>query len=116
MIRKRDKRETETRKDMRGGTGEVVIRHYFKKDEVNASCRLCAELIIAPEASIGLHEHNDEDELFIIQSGRGIIVDGGKETEIEEGDSILTGKGASHSIRNTGDVDLVVTAIIMQYH
>jgi len=115
MIRRSSERETETRKGMRGGSGEVKIKHYFRKDEINAPCRLCAELILPPGSGIGLHEHADEDEIFIIQRGRGVIVDDGKETEVEAGDCILTGKGGAHSIRNIGDEDLLVTATIIKY-
>ncbi len=115
MIKKKPEQANEVRKNMRGGPGEVKIRHHLNKEEINARCRLCAELILAPGAGIGEHQHVDEDEIFIIQKGRGIVVDGGKEFEISAGDSILTGKGASHSIKNTGNEDLVVTAIIMQY-
>lgn len=115
MIKKRSEQEEEVRKNMRGAPGEVAIRHYFKKDEINASCRLCAELLLAPGAGIGLHEHVNEDEIFIIQQGKGIISDGDKEVEVEAGDSILTGKGAAHSVKNTGNENLLITAIIMQY-
>lgn len=115
MIKKRPEQTNEVRKNMRGGPGEVKIRHHLNKEEINARCRLCAELILAPGAGIGEHQHIDEDEIFIIQKGRGVVVDGGKEFEISAGDSILTGKGASHSIKNTGNKDLVITAIIMQY-
>ncbi len=115
MIRRNSERETELRKEMRGGSGEVTIRHYFKKDEIKAKCRLCAELIIPPGAGIGLHEHAGEDEVFLVQKGKGIITDGGRDIVVEAGDSILTGNGASHSVRNAGDSDLVITAVIMQY-
>lgn len=115
MIKKRFEQLTEVRENMRGGPGQVLIRHYFKKDEVNAPCRLCAQLIIAPGAGIGAHEHINEDEIFIIQEGTGVAVDDGKEVQVETGDAILTGKGASHSITNTGEINLIVTAIIIQY-
>ena len=115
MIKRKSEQETEVRKNMRGGGGEVTIRHYFKKDEINAASRLCAELRIPPGAGIGEHEHVQEDEVFIIQQGRGIVTDAGEEVEVSAGDAILTGKGASHAIRNSGDTELIVTAIIMQY-
>lgn len=115
MIKKKPEQATEVRKNMRGGPGEVKIRHHLNKEEINAKCRLCAELILSPGSGIGEHQHVDEDEIFIIQRGRGIVVDAGKEFEVGAGDTILTGKGASHSIKNTGSEDLVVTAIIMQY-
>lgn len=115
MIKKGPEQSTEVRTNMRGGPGEVVIRHYFKKDEINAPCRLCAQLVLAPGAGIGPHEHAGEDEIFIIQQGKGVVTDEGKEMEVQAGDSILTGKGASHSIKNTGSEDLLITAVIIQY-
>ena len=115
MIRKRDEQEKEVRENMRGGNGQVVIRHFFKKEEINAPCRLCAELSIPPGGSIGVHEHLNEDEIFIIQKGKGIISSEGREVEVEAGDSIMTGRGASHAVKNTGDEDLLITAVIIQY-
>jgi len=115
MIKKGSEQTREVRKNMRGGPGEVTIRHYFKKDEINAPCRLCAQLVLAPGGGIGLHEHVNEDEVFIIQQGKGVVVDGEKAVEIEAGDAILTGNGASHSVTNTGDEDLLITAVIIQY-
>lgn len=115
MIKKRSEQAIEVRKNMRGGSGEVQIRHHFKKEEINAPSRLCAQLTLVPGSGIGEHEHVNEDEIYIIQQGRGLVVDGGKEVEVEAGDAILTGKGASHSIRNIGDTDLLITAVIMLY-
>ncbi|MFC1548719.1 cupin domain-containing protein [Candidatus Omnitrophota bacterium] len=115
MLRKRDEQEKEVREHMRGGDGQVVIRHFFKKEEINAPCRLCAELSIPPGGSIGVHEHLNEDEIFIIQKGKGVIISDEREIEVEAGDSILTGRGASHAVKNTGDKDLLITAVIIQY-
>jgi len=115
MIKKKSEQETEVRKNMRGAAGEVIIRHYFKPEEMNAKSRLCGELVIPPGAGVGLHEHAGEDEVFIIQSGKGMMTDNGKEFQVEVGDAILTGNGGSHAIRNIGKEDLIVTAVIMQY-
>jgi mannose-6-phosphate isomerase-like protein (cupin superfamily) len=115
MIKKSQQQTAETRKNMRGGAGEVIIRHYFRPEEISARCRLCARLTLPVGAGIGLHEHSNEDEIFIIQQGKGIALDNNQEVEIEAGDAVLTGKGSSHAIRNTGNSDLIITAIIMQY-
>ena len=116
MIKKKVEQVVDARENMRGGEGMVKIRHYFKKNEINASCRLCAQLELAPGVSIGLHEHVDEDEIFIIQQGEGVVFDGNKETKVKPGDSILTGGGASHSIKNIGNQALLITAVILQYN
>ena len=115
MIKKKSEQTVEVRKNMRGGAGEVTIRHYFKPEEIKARTRLCAELILSPGAEIGLHDHVGEDEIYIIQKGTGLMKDGGREFTVEAGDAILTGQGASHSIKNTGKTDLVVTAVIILY-
>ena len=100
---------------MRGGAGEVTVRHYLTPEEIKARTRLCAELILPPGASIGLHDHVDEDEIYLVQKGQGLMAEGAKEFTVAAGDAILTGQGASHSIKNTGAGDLVVTAIIIKY-
>ena len=115
MLKKKAHQEIETREAMRGGTGEVTIRHHLKPEEMKARTRLCAELILSPGASIGPHDHVGEDEIYVIQKGQGSMTDGGKEFQVAAGDAILTGQGASHSIRNTGAEDLVVTAVIIKY-
>lgn len=115
MQKLKSKRELEVRENMRGGTGKVFIRHYFKPEEMTARTRLCAELRLPPGASIGPHDHVDEDEIYIIQQGNGVMTDGNNEFEVEAGDAVLTGKGASHSVRNIGTEDLLITAIIIKY-
>lgn len=115
MIKKSSEQVTDIRENMRGGTGQVTIKHCFRKDEIRASCRLCAQLELGPGVSIGLHEHLEEDEVFIIQQGKALVIDGGQEVEVEAGDAILTGKGLTHSIKNVGSDTLLVTAIIMPY-
>ena len=115
MLKKRGDREVEIRKNMRGADGEVKIEHYFKKDEITAPCRLCANLVIEPGSGIGIHEHVDEDEVYIIQKGKGLLNDDGKDVEVEAGDAILTGRGARHAIKNIGQENLLITAIIMKY-
>jgi mannose-6-phosphate isomerase-like protein (cupin superfamily) len=115
MIKQKSGQTIEKREKMRGGMGAVTVRHYLKPEEIKARTRLCAELVLPPGASIGLHDHTDEDEIYLIQKGQGLMLDDGKEFPVETGDAILTGQGASHSIKNTGADDLVVTAVIIKY-
>ncbi len=115
MIRKFADMELEERPAMRGGTGTVTVRHFFKKEEIKASTRLCAHLIIPPGASIGPHQHVGEDEVYLITRGTGLLDDGQTKSTVTAGDAILTGNGESHSIANTGSTDLEITAVIMCY-
>lgn len=115
MIRTANKVESEIRQNARGGPGSVTFRHFFKKDEFGAKVRLCAELILPSGAGIGMHQHEGEDEIYIITKGAGILDDGKTKTRVTAGDSVLTGKGELHAITNDGKTDLVITAIIISY-
>ena len=115
MIRKADKMQEEVRENMRGGDGAVTIRHVFDKHAFTANVRLCARLTIPPGAGIGSHEHATEDEVYIVTRGSGILDDGISQTRIAAGDAVLTGNGESHAVRNDGDEDLELIAIIMCY-
>lgn len=116
MIRKASERHSETREKMRGGEGTVAIHHFFKPDEITARTRLCAEMVVPPGSSVGLHEHEGEDELYFVTAGTGVISEGGEEWRVEAGDAILTGNGASHAVRNDGEEELRIIAVILLYN
>ena len=115
MIRRASEIRTEVREDMKGGGGSVTIRHYVEKDEFGANVRLCAQLVLPPGSGIGSHKHVDEDEVFIITKGSGLIHDGEKEVRVSAGDVILTGKGDEHALRNDGKEGLEAVAVIACY-
>jgi len=115
MIRPKESMENELRPGMRGGTGTVSVQHFFKPDEITAKTRLCARLSIPPGASIGTHQHVNEDEVYIILNGEGLLDDGNTRTVVRAGDAVLTGKGESHAIANTGKDMLEIIAVIMLY-
>jgi mannose-6-phosphate isomerase-like protein (cupin superfamily) len=115
MIRKPAEMKLEVREQMRGGQGKVTFQHLFAKEEIKAKTRLCARLLLPPGASIGMHRHDNEDELFVIVKGEGVIDDGQARTPVSAGDAILTGSGAAHALENAGTDTLEVLAIIMLY-
>ena len=116
MICRAAEMQTETREAMRGGSGAVTIQHYLKGDDFTANVRLCAHLTLPPGASIGVHEHASEDEVYIVTQGSGLLDDGTTKTRVEAGDAILTGNGESHAIANDGDEPLKLIAVIMCYN
>lgn len=115
MITKHDAIPTEERANMRGGQGTVRLEHWFKPEQFGAKIRLCTRMTLAPGASIGEHRHDAEDEIYLVLSGSGRILENGTWVPIVEGDAILTGKGGSHSVENTGVAPLVIAAVIIQY-
>lgn len=114
MIIKKTDMKVEVRDKMRGGAGEIEITHLVEKDALKHA-RLLASINIPVGGSIGEHEHNDEVEYYIILKGKGIVCDDGVDKEVNAGDVVVTADGASHNIRNTGDVVLEMIAVIITY-
>jgi mannose-6-phosphate isomerase-like protein (cupin superfamily) len=115
MVKRLSEMEKEIREHMRDGDGQVEILHIFKKEELTGKARLFAKIRLHKNCSIGSHPHNDEEEIFYILSGKGVVVDEDKEYAVEQGDAVLTGGGASHSIRNNEDQPLDFIAAILLY-
>jgi len=115
MVKRAEEMFKEIKEQMRGGKGSIEITHIFKSDELTGKARLCATITINPGCSIGLHQHVDEEEIFYVISGRGLVDDNGTHKEVKAGDGILTGGGASHAIENIGDEPLVLFAVILLY-
>ena len=116
MIRKQSDYRIDTRPEMRGGNGTVRIEHLFEPGtELKAPTRLCAKLYLEPGVSIGFHRHENEEEIFVIVKGEGEIDDNGTLRQVAAGDSVLTGNGAGHAVRNTGNETLEILAVIAKY-
>jgi mannose-6-phosphate isomerase-like protein (cupin superfamily) len=106
--------KVENKERMRDGEGTVQITHLLDAS-TQKNARMFAEVSLNPGSSIGYHQHDSETEYYFIISGAGIVNDDGKEVEVKQGDSIITGNGASHGIKNTGSVPLVFHAVIVTY-
>jgi mannose-6-phosphate isomerase-like protein (cupin superfamily) len=114
MIIHRNEMKTETKEQMRGGEGAVGFVHFTAGGAMK-NARLLAELTLPPGASIGDHQHDKETEYFIFVSGSGVVYDNGAEFPIKAGDVMITGNGASHGVKNTGAVPLVLHAVIITH-
>ena len=116
MFRKAAQYRTELRENMRGGDGTVKIEHFWEpKTEMRGANRMAARLTLPPGASIGFHKHENEEELFFIVKGQAEADDNGRKVALGPGDTLLTGNGAGHAVRNIGSDDLEIVAVITTY-
>ena len=115
MIKRKEQMHLEVKENMRDGEGSINILHLLKKDEIKGNSRLCAKITINPGDSIGLHSHDNEEEIFYVISGKGEVNDDGVIDKLNPGDVLLTGDGAKHSVKNIGDEALEMIAIILLY-
>jgi mannose-6-phosphate isomerase-like protein (cupin superfamily) len=114
MVVHRNEMISEVKEKMRGGDGNTHLT-YLLDGSTQKNARMFAEITLDPGCSIGYHQPDSETEYYFILSGTGSVNDDGKEVNVRQGDSIITGNGASHSIKNTGSVPLVFHAVIVTY-
>lgn len=88
-----------------GGSGETTAYPFFK-DAPDMSFEF-RKRALHRGAGIGLHQH-DHDEIYYVVSGTGVYTLDGKEHTVGPGNAMLTRPGSTHTIRQTGDEDLVL--------
>lgn len=115
MIRRAEEMKVVVNHEMRGGNKDATLTHLYTGEELKGNSRLCSVISLEPGASIGHHIHENEEEIYYILKGKGLVMDDGEPVEVSVGDAILTRDGAGHSIENIGDEDLEFMAIINLY-
>ena len=63
-------------------------------------------MAIEPGEEIGEEVHDNHDQFFRVEKGRGEVVIDGKRSKIKGGDAIIVPAGARHNIMNTEDKSL----------
>jgi quercetin dioxygenase-like cupin family protein len=115
MIKSQQEFQSEIRKNMRDGNGEIAITHLLNTaEDLKAPARLFAKLTIEKGCSIGYHEHINEEEIFYILQGTAKLNDNGTDKILNAGDIAVT-SNAGHAIENIGDETLEVLAVILKF-
>lgn len=56
---------------------------------------------LAPGEEIGLETHQDNDQFFRFETGKGIVIIDGNEYEVSDGSAVIVPAGAKHNVVNT---------------
>ena len=113
MIKNFNDFKTEERVNMRGGDGSVTVTSFVSAEELNGKGRLFGKITLKPGCGIGYHVHETDSELFYILKGTAVYNDNGEEKTVQAGEVTLTPAGSGHSIRNAGDEDVELVALIV---
>lgn len=60
---------------------------------------------LKPMEEIGMEVHEDTDQFFRVDAGRGKVVLDGLETEVEDGFAIVIPAGTQHNVINTSETE-----------
>lgn len=113
MIKRSNEFISENRENMRGGDGVVTITNFVTADDLNNKGRLFGTIVLKPGCGIGYHIHENESELFYILKGTATFDDNGEIKTVNKGDLCITTAGTGHSIKNEGQEDVELVALIV---
>lgn len=111
MITRSEDIKTEVRVGMRGGTGSAKIT--LLKEHLPSNLRLFGVITLNKGDEIGEHNHVGETEVYYIIAGEAMADDNGQSVVLKKGDSMFTGGGATHSIRNEKEEPMTFIAAIV---
>ncbi len=72
----------------------------FRKVLYTASHSQLVLMSLRPNEEIGLEVHEDNDQFFRFESGRGRVIIDGNEYEVKDGSAIVVPAGAEHNVIN----------------
>jgi len=73
---------------------------------------------IHPGETVPAHTHQDEDQVYWVQTGQGFVELDGARTEVSAGSTVLIPLGTEHLITNTGtgQLDYVFFVVFVPEH
>jgi mannose-6-phosphate isomerase-like protein (cupin superfamily) len=63
-------------------------------------------MTLQPGEEIGEEVHEDRDQFFRFEEGKGVVFIDGQENRVEDDFAVIVPAGARHNVRNTGDEPL----------
>jgi quercetin dioxygenase-like cupin family protein len=102
------KAELEALDNCHKGVGTLRHTSLFKGSDFNTNIRFMNYTILPPGTSIGEHKHGDNEELYIILEGQGIMTVDGETRAVSAGDVIVNKPFGTHGLSNNSDEDLKI--------
>ncbi|MFZ6031021.1 MAG: cupin domain-containing protein [Chloroflexota bacterium] len=90
------------------GVGDVKNVRVLDADDFDTRLRFVIYCELKPGTSIGYHQHGENEEVYVVLSGRGMMTVNGETREVGPGDVILNKPRWSHGLSNHADEDLKI--------
>lgn len=100
--------EPRDNKSCHGGIGTIKEVNLYKRGEFETNLKFINYEVMPVGTSIGVHKHGDDEEVYVILEGRGLMIVDGEERQVSAGDVIVNRPFGAHGLTNNGDEDLKV--------
>ncbi len=113
MLKRYSELEPKPRAAIRGGAGRGTVRDYLAVGEM-AGVRFVSRVTLEPGASVGVHPHPREEELYVILEGTGTARVDDEGFPVGPGDAFLCKAGHRHGLCNDGPGPLAFLAVLTE--
>lgn len=111
MIRNFINCEKITDENSHGGNGTIEIQKVFRREDFQHAWDFALRVVMPPNSSMGLHQHENDEEMYIILSGEGLMTIEGEEKRVIKGDMILNKPYGNHGLLNDSDQNIELLII-----
>ena len=108
--------EKQLQQALHGGKGSVDLYEIWGRKNFKSNIDFLDRVVVPPDSSIGYHRHGNNEEMYILLEGEGLMTTDGKEVVVRKGDMILNPAGGHHGLLNnsTENIDLLVIQVGIQ--
>jgi mannose-6-phosphate isomerase-like protein (cupin superfamily) len=99
------------KKRVHEGEGLIEVSRPFIRSDFKAPWNFVDYAVLPPGTSIGLHTHGNNEELYCILEGEGVMTVNGEECRVSKGDLILNPPGGTHGLENQSTKALSILVI-----
>lgn len=89
-----------------GGHGLIDFHRVWSHEAFAGPCNFVDYAVLPPGASIGVHTHGDDEEIYLVLEGQGVMHLDGDEFRVGPGSVIKNRRFGRHGLRNDGDSPL----------
>ena len=93
------------------GAEPVLFAEAFTGEDFAGNWGFVEYVTVPVGSAIPVHRHDEDEELYFIFEGRGVLTLDGQEASVEGGDLSACRLGSSHGLRNTSDQEIKLLVV-----
>jgi quercetin dioxygenase-like cupin family protein len=97
--------------DIRAHDGSGLVRAARVLGRPDGPLRFVDLVVLPPGTTIGSHEHGDDEELYVVIEGEGVMTLDGRSFAVTAGDVVANPPRGRHGLRNDSDRDLRIVVV-----
>ena len=93
------------------GIGPIEFRRLLSVNDFVALVDFVDFTVIPPRSTIGIHEHNGNEEAYLIASGNPLVTVEGEQRRLQPGSVAVVRSGQSHGLLNDTDEEVRIFVV-----